>query len=57
MRQRGLSFLEVEHGLFHATRCAVQANGRWKLESQDLDADDLTLIVVVDDGVLVITLF
>jgi len=57
MQQRGLSFNDVEHALLNATRCRVQPNGRWKLESKDLDGDDLTIIAVVDDGVLVITLF
>lgn len=57
MRQRGVSFSDVEHALLNANKCQVQENGRWKLQSWDLDGDDLTLIAVVDDGVLVITLF
>lgn len=57
MRQRGVSFADVEHALLNATQCRVQENGRWRLVSCDLDGDDLTLIAVVDDEVLVITLF
>lgn len=57
MRQRGVSFADVEHALLNATQCRVQDNGRWKLVSCDLDDDELTLIALVDDGVLVITLF
>ena len=57
MQQRGVSFADVEHALLNATQCRVQENGRWKLASCDLDGDDLTLIAVVDDEVLVITLF
>lgn len=57
MQQRGVSFADVEHALLNATQCRVQDNGRWKLVSCDLDGDDLTLIAVVDDEVLVITLF
>jgi len=57
MQQRGVSFSDVEHALLNASQCQVQANGRWKLQSWDLDGDDLTLIVVVEDGVVVITVF
>jgi hypothetical protein len=57
MQQRSVTFADVEHALLHATQCRLQENGRWKLVSCDLDGDDLTLIVVVDDEVLVITLF
>lgn len=57
MQQRGVSFADVEYALLNATQCRVQENGRWKLISCDLDGDDLTLIAVVDDEVLVITLF
>lgn len=35
-----------------------QENGRWRLEGGvDTDGDDLTLIIEVRDGVLVVTLF
>lgn len=57
MQQRGVSYSDVEHALLNANQCQIQANGRWKLQSWDLDGDDLPLIVVVDGGVLVITLF
>lgn len=57
MRQRGVEYQDVEHGLRHATGCVVQANGRWKLTTTDLEGDELTLIAVVDDGVLVVTVF
>lgn len=57
MQQRGVSFADVEHALLNAMQCRVQENGRWKLVSRDLDGDDLTLVVTVDDEVIVITLF
>lgn len=57
MRQRGASFVDVEYGLLNGTWCDVQENGRWKLGTTDVDGDELTLILVVDDGVLVVTLF
>ena len=57
MRERGLTYADVEHALLHAASEKRQENGRWKLGSQDLDGDDLTLIVHVADEVLVVTLF
>ena len=57
MRERGVSFRDVKHALMVATRSSVQPNGRWRLVSQDLDGDELSLIVFVDDGILVITIF
>lgn len=57
MRERGLTYADVEHGLLHASAGQLQDNGRWKLNSDDLDGDELTLIVHVDDEVLVVTLF
>jgi hypothetical protein len=57
MRQRGASFADVKHALLTASRCRAQPDDRWRLDSEDLDGDDLTLVVFVDDGVLVITLF
>ena len=57
MRERGVTYADVEHGLVHARRCKVQDNGRWKLASTDRAGDELTLIAVVTDGVLVVTVF
>jgi hypothetical protein len=57
MRQRGASFEDVRHGLIFAGDCHFQDNGRWKLETEDLDGDEMSLVVVVEDDVLVVTLF
>ena len=57
VRERRISFRDVKHALMSGTRCAVQPNGRWRLDSQDLEGDELTLILFVDDGVLIITLY
>src|SRR5688572_12583484 len=57
MRQRGASFEDVRHGLISAVDCHFQDNGRWKLETEDLDGDEMFLVVVVEDDVLVVTLF
>jgi hypothetical protein len=34
-----------------------QKDGKWKLEGSDLDGDDLSVLVVIDDGLLVVPLF
>jgi hypothetical protein len=52
MLDRRVTFREVRTVLVHAARCYAQANGRWRLE-----AEDLTLIVGLIDGVVVVTLF
>lgn len=41
----------------NARSCAPQTDGKWKVEGSDLDGDDLTVVVVIDDGLLVVTLF
>jgi hypothetical protein len=32
-------------------------NGRWRVEGEDLDGDELTVVVVIEDGVVVVTLY
>lgn len=57
MRERGATFMDVEHALMHAERCALQENGRWRVEGRDLDGEEMTLIAVIEGGVVVITVF
>lgn len=58
MRQRGATFADVRHALEQAHGCrAAEEAGRWRIESMDLDDDELTLIVVLEDDVVVVTLF
>jgi hypothetical protein len=40
-----------------AVRCAAQCGGTWEVTGPDSDGDELTVIVVIDDGVLVVTFF
>lgn len=40
-----------------ARECCEQDNGRWRVVGDDLSGDELTAVVVFDDGVLVVTLF
>ena len=58
MRQRGVTVQDVRYALCHAGGCTHQPeSGRWRVDSTDLEGDDLTLIVRIEDDVLVITVF
>jgi hypothetical protein len=56
MAERGAREADVRHALTRATR-AVATNGRWRVESTDIDGDTLVTIVVLEDGVVVVTLY
>ena len=55
--ERGASEGEVVYALRTANACVGQANGTWKVPSRDVEGDDLTVVVVIEAGVLVVTLF
>jgi Domain of unknown function (DUF4258) len=56
VQERCGSVEHVRHALTNATQCA--ANGaRWKATGPDLDGDELTVVVVIEDGVIVVTVF
>lgn len=57
MLLRNVRPMDVRHALVKARDCREQTEGRWKVLGPDLDKDDLTMVVVVEDGVVVITLF
>ena len=56
---RGCSFADLCCALSAAVRCEPSADdpGRWIVAGADLDGDDLSAVVVILDGLLVITLF
>ena len=57
MAQRGAGVADIKHGLSIARSCKLQDNGRWRVPTDDLDGDDLTLIVALDHGVVIVTVF
>jgi hypothetical protein len=57
MAEAQATFADVRWALTHATRAVLQANGRWKVRGPDRVGDDLALVVVLDEGVLVVTVF
>lgn len=56
MRQRGASYEDVRHALENAIGCRPDEE-RWRVESNDLDGDELTVVVAIEDDVVVVTLF
>lgn len=57
MLQRNVRRVDVRQALATARACVSQPNGRYKVTGPDLDGDDLDVVVVIEDGVLVVTLF
>lgn len=55
--ERGVRPADVRFALVSALTCCDQGDGSWKVPSRDMDGDDLTVVVVIEDGVLVVTLF
>lgn len=57
MAERGAQYADVRHALAGARQCAAAEHGRWKVSGDDLDGDELTLIVAIEAGVIVVTLY
>lgn len=60
LRGVGRNVLTTEEDLLHALRNATRArfqpdNERWRVDGPDMDGDDLTVVVVIEDGLLIIT--
>jgi hypothetical protein len=45
----------VRYALANAERCYAVENDRWRVTGPDLDGDELSAIVVIEDGVIVVT--
>jgi hypothetical protein len=58
MRERGASRADVRRALETATGCEAEPDERWKVTGGvDLDGDPLGAVVVLEDGVVVVTVF
>lgn len=57
MRECGAEPEDVQHALANATVCEAseEGRGRWRTTGPDLAGRALTCVVVIEDGVLVIT--
>jgi hypothetical protein len=47
----------VRHALTNAQSCQGEVNERFRVTGDDLDGDELTCIVVVESGDIVVTVF
>jgi hypothetical protein len=58
MSERGVTRRDVQHALTDATACAWQeAYGTWRALGADLREQELVVAVVIEDGLLVVTVF
>lgn len=55
---RGVTANDMHYALVNANSCTWQEDHKtWKVQGIDLDGGDLTLAVVIQDDVLVVTVF
>jgi len=57
MAERGVLYEDVRNALATARSCRAQDGGRWKVFGSDGDGDELVLVVVLEAGVIVVTVF
>ncbi len=57
MGERGAQYEDVRHALASARRCRAADQGRWRVSGDDLDGDELTLVVAIEAGVVVVTVY
>jgi hypothetical protein len=57
MRERGVTFSDIRHAIKVATVCVSEPDGRWRVDGEDFEGDPLTLVVALEYGLIVVTLF
>ena len=57
MRQRNVFPGDVRSALVRSKSARAQKDGSWRVDGPDMDGDDLTVVVVIEDGLVVVTLF
>jgi hypothetical protein len=53
----GWSLKIYRWALMHAKDCHAESEDRWLVEGDDMDGDSLKAVVVLEDGVIVVTVF
>ncbi len=56
MAEAGARAADVRHALIHAAS-AKPSNDRWRVVGPDIDGDELIVVVVLENGVVVVTVF
>ena len=57
MNVRNVTEQDVRSALVNASGCSPAECERWKVTGPDLYGDELTLVVVLDAGLLIVTVF
>ncbi|MEZ4310871.1 MAG: DUF4258 domain-containing protein [Polyangiaceae bacterium] len=57
MSERGVTYEDLRYALMNAESCEEGVNGRWKLCSNDMSGDPLTAVVVLQDGLILVTVY
>ena len=57
MRERHVTYEDLRCALTGATNCRARPEDRWRVEGSDSEGDELSVVVVIEDGVVVVTLF
>lgn len=57
MSQRNVADRDVFRALSTASQCVPADGASWKVSGKDLDGDDLDMVVAVENGVIVVTVF
>ncbi|MFO0591780.1 MAG: DUF4258 domain-containing protein [Polyangiaceae bacterium] len=57
MSQRGVTYADLRYGLTNASDCEAGEEGKWRVWTKDTSGDSLTIILFLQDGILIITVF
>jgi len=57
MRERNVIWEDVQCALAGAKCCRAEPSDRWRIDGLDTAGDELVAIVVLEDGVVVVTVF
>jgi hypothetical protein len=56
MRERNVRDRDVRAALCDAVSCSQETEIKWRVCGPDFEGDDLTMIVLIEEGLLVVTL-
>jgi hypothetical protein len=57
MKERGVRREDIRHALINVESCKAVRDERWKVTGPDLDGDALTVVLVIEGDVVVITVY
>ncbi len=57
LEERNVTEDDVRCALSNAADCAEQEDETWRVNGPDTESDELTVVVVIESGLLVVTVF